>query len=605
MSMLHIGPSGREGARLRDERGFSLVETVIAVTVIFGCLLALAYTATAGFTYQDVARQRQTASGIANQIMEDVRGLAYDTVKAGLLDSDLSSDPAYIKDCGGSPTVYRYMTCTLPPNTTTGAGEKIVHSVAAANPTTPLVPHHGTTTVNHITYDYWTYVTIDDTANNAPYRVIVRVSWSGGATGANKSYQLQSFLYSGEGCRGTSTHPFAAPCQPFFFGSATVPQGDITVAGSIQGLNTFRSADIFLAEANSGAEVEQLVQVQSDFTSPRAQLTTTGGSSTVGGVEGNALADSDPGSTTVPTYSRQRCPTELTCTGGTLSIASSGNSIVLTVPDNSTSESDAAVAAAGSSVCPPPNATAETDGLPCTGTRIQQVGDLTAVATVSGIGSFTLARVAAPASPSTTVANRQLYPSTSGCTPASRADGCVAMTASRTIGTLNFGSVPAGFEPRTGWTGANPWNGYFLSIVNYTDTASASLGTSSPLASAGFSSGSLYYWNGSGYTGPISLTDAGLNGLNVSQQFKSGSVTATISTDPTQMAKGSTSAVTTPSGSDTATRTDATAQVVPPVVAIRYVISTTQTTYVDMTIVVKLGTLEARGNYAPAPAQGT
>ncbi|MGH2528393.1 MAG: type IV pilus modification PilV family protein, partial [Actinomycetota bacterium] len=50
-----------------DERGFTLLETVIAVTVIFGSLLMLAYTATIGFTYASLARERQSATGLANQ----------------------------------------------------------------------------------------------------------------------------------------------------------------------------------------------------------------------------------------------------------------------------------------------------------------------------------------------------------------------------------------------------------------------------------------------------------------------------------------------------------------------------------------------------------
>src|SRR5438067_448891 len=65
---------GRRMASLRSEQaGFTLIETLVALTVIFGSLLALAYTATIGFKYEDLARQKQTATGIADQIMEQVR----------------------------------------------------------------------------------------------------------------------------------------------------------------------------------------------------------------------------------------------------------------------------------------------------------------------------------------------------------------------------------------------------------------------------------------------------------------------------------------------------------------------------------------------------
>src|SRR6266511_4399900 len=75
---------GRNLARLRDdEAGFTLVEVTVAITVIFASLVALAYTATIGFSYEDLARQKQTATGIANQMMEQVRGLAWDKITTG------------------------------------------------------------------------------------------------------------------------------------------------------------------------------------------------------------------------------------------------------------------------------------------------------------------------------------------------------------------------------------------------------------------------------------------------------------------------------------------------------------------------------------------
>ena len=105
--------SGAPGilCRLRsDERGFSLLETVIAITVIFGALLTLSYAATIGFRYESLARQKQTATGIADQIMEQTRGLAWDRITAGHLSSDLAGDPNLVTSCSGDATgVYRLL----------------------------------------------------------------------------------------------------------------------------------------------------------------------------------------------------------------------------------------------------------------------------------------------------------------------------------------------------------------------------------------------------------------------------------------------------------------------------------------------------------------
>src|SRR3990172_6542805 len=96
-------------ARLHDdERGFGLVETVIAVGIIFASLGTLAYSATVGFGYQELARQRQAATGLANQVMEEIRGLAYTKIQAGLLSTDFTGD-ANIVSCSGT---YRFLSCT-------------------------------------------------------------------------------------------------------------------------------------------------------------------------------------------------------------------------------------------------------------------------------------------------------------------------------------------------------------------------------------------------------------------------------------------------------------------------------------------------------------
>src|SRR5829696_3234413 len=134
--------------RMYGERGFTIVETVVAITVIFGSLTALAYTATIGFRYVAIARERQGATGVSNQVIEGVRALAWERFTLGLRTSDVvaeAADPSgNIKLCAG--VYYRTKTCSPTP----AAKEKIVHTpnlpVQCASSTVPcpLVPNSGT-----------------------------------------------------------------------------------------------------------------------------------------------------------------------------------------------------------------------------------------------------------------------------------------------------------------------------------------------------------------------------------------------------------------------------------------------------------------------------
>lgn len=627
----HRGPWNADGERVKgvfgwlrdrtcDEDGFTLIETIIAVTIIFGSLLALAYTATIGFGYGDLARQKQAATGIANQTMEGVRGLAYDTMAKGLLSTDLGSDTNII-NCGGSPVVYRYLSCAA--GSTPGSGEKIVNSASAANPTVPLVPHRGTITKNGVAYTWSVYLTNNcptvDAASGcttaSPYRITALVTWVAGKNAPNKLVRIQSLIYSPSGCRSTSTHPFAAPCQSFFFGTSTVPQGQLTVtavSGGISGL-TFTSGDLFTGSVESSVQQEQLTQAQGAYTPVGIRVVDSGGTTTSGAAqETTTAADSDPGSSSVSSYSTAT----LTSPGSasTLTSPSGGGStnIAFTSPAGDTARSDSTTSAAGANVCPPPTDTAETDSLPCAGSRQQQGGTLTSVLTMNGftpaLGTATLGQVAAVASnPNKTFANRVLNPTSNLCTPAALTDGCMSVTTTRRFGTINIGGMPSGMTAPANWAGAGAWNGYYLSLVGYQDQATAAGGVSAPLPTATVSAGTLYYWNGAGYSN-LSATSASISSLSLSNTFSeviSGhTVVVTMSTVSGSMAAAVTSATpSSPAGN--ATRTDVDALITPPTATIAYQITIDGTTEVDLQITLNLKQMEARSIYAAAPAQGS
>ena len=617
--------SGARGilSRLRsDERGFSLLETVIAITVIFGALLTLSYAATIGFQYESLARQKQTATGIADQIMEQTRGLAWDRITAGHLSSDLTADPNLVTSCAGDAAgVYRLLSCTAQTGRP-GSGERVVagaSSCASSSPdcVVPLVRHTGQITQNNIEYTWRTYdtnncptLTTGGCAATTPYRMTVIVTWTGGRVAPNKIVQVQSLFWSPTGCRSTSTHPFAAPCQPFFLGVSSVAQGNINVTGTVAG-TTFESGDLSTSGVQSSVQQEQLSQAEGSFSQSGVRLVDSLGAATAAGdVAASSAADTDPG-TGASTWSEVTCGTSVLCAGGSVSTGSS-NTVVLTAPGGETAQSDSTTAAGAANICPPPPDTGQTDGKPCSGSRIQQGGELSAVVTLNGaatpLGNATLARIlAAAGSPNTTFSDRVQYNATGLCSPITGSDGCLEQTTTRAVGTVNVGALPENVPATLPWTGVNAWNGYYFSIVGYTDNATAAVGSNSsssaaggnvpaPTASIGVGA-TVHCWNGIGYTTVLasSATAVACAPFDFTWPISGHMIRIQMSgtTSPAVITRSPQAAAT--------SQTDVTAQITPPGATITYVVTVDGATVADLTITVNLNTLEARGTYAAAP----
>jgi prepilin-type N-terminal cleavage/methylation domain-containing protein len=618
---------GRLTARLRerDERGFTLVEVVIAITVIFGALLSLAYTATIGFSYESLARQKQTATGLADQVMEEVRGLAWEKITDGLYSGDLAGDPRIV-DCSG---VKRFLQCTADPNVP-GSGERIVADAPACSSSgvdcvVPLIRHRGTITQNGIDYTWSTYVTNDcktgtdpGCTETKPYRVTAIVTWTGGRTAPNKIVQVQSLFWSPQGCRSTATHPFAAPCQPFFYGLASVPQGGVNITGTISALS-FSSGDLLTPSAQSTAQQEQLSQAGGSFGQSGVQIVDGSGTHTAGGSSASSAADTDPGTTT-QTYEQIVCPSvDVPCTGGSVSASGASDGITLTTPGGDTgekAETDSTTAAGGAYVCPPPDvAMAETDQRPCAGTTIQQGGALSAVVNLNGfsgsVGQATVARIDGPSEPGWTFVNRIANPTAGMCTPTSDPSdyGCIESKAHRSLGSLTVGGLPSGLNAPSGWTGS------YFAIANYQATAIAAGGASvsgstvqlpnaqvtggtvtcwngtNGYSLAGATSGTLDQTGGSGFCGTLDLSQT-KDGHHIEVTITPQTLTpATTSCNPSCSSTGMSSLV-----------TDASAQVTPPTASMQYQVAIDGVTVVNLTITVNLGTLQAHSVYAPPPS---
>jgi hypothetical protein len=577
-------------ARAAGERGFTIVEAMIAITIIFGSLTALAYTATAGFRYIAYSRDRIKATAQADKIMEQIRGLSYVTITHGMSSSDLTGD-SRIVDCSG---VKRFESC---------AGEKIISSTGLSA-TAYLVPHSGTISTGTVTLNWATYVTNNDSTVN-PYRVTVVITWTGGAIpgSANNTVRIQSLFWSPDGCVSNATHPFGAPCQPYFYGQAFVRQPNIVIAGQIHDL-TFQSATLKGTGAESDVQQEQVTDIQGTITETGVEMVDNGVTTRDGGATTNAsAADSDPA---LPGNSYQT--NAVTGVGGTLSVLntdSPGNvGISVTAPSGDSGTTDAAVVSAGASVCPPPADTAESDSLPCGGSRIQQGGTLTATMPMShlasSLGPATIVNWAAVSgNPNKTFVDREAI---------SGQDGRIEMTATRRIGTINIGGLPAGLANPTGWdpSGTPVYEKYCVTLDAYQDVSTSQAGSTTSAPTNTISSGTLWYYNNATSTySSLAASSASIDTLAVTCT-KSGTLNGKAITWTTSVTAGGlihaiATLNQTTSGS---TRTDVDTGITPVKGTVRYTVVVDGITEVDLTITLDLGTMITRGIYKAPPVAG-
>lgn len=577
--------------RARADTGFTLIEVVIAMTVLLGALASVGYLGTLAMTDVAVARERQTATGLADQAIEQVRALSYDTIAKGLDDTDMAGDSA-ITTSGGN---YFYKSETIP------------HGNNASIGVAPLYPHKATTTVRNMTYTVATYVTYyNNSTTSRAFRITSDVSWTSGLRGSGvvRSVQAQTVIYSssgtgsGSGCGSTATHPFAAPCQPFLYAASDAAPGSITFTAGSTGTaltgSTFERGVLSIPYRSTNMSIEQIWSVISKVTTSGCSYRNAGDvADTVPGPgvqTATASADNDVSSTSRPEYSSASTPSQ---SSGTVTFNGSGgnNSLAFSCAAGDTASAVATTNASSTNTCnnAASPAIAQTNSLPCGNGVTSMGGTLSATAVMAG-ASTTLASLSATSTGASHTMRVTSPGSASSClSTQSGSDGCVSASHRRTIGFFSVGCLPSLVTAPVGFSGTT----CLVSGTNLVSTVSAEagIGSAAPTATR---TGTLSYWNGLGYS---SLTLSGSTSAAIS--IPAISVTNVLnSTTVTVSANLRTGATSAPACA--APCYSATSSVESPVVGDVFYKIVTPTATLDLAMHIDFGTITASATYKVA-----
>jgi len=218
-------------------------------------------------------------------------------------------------------------------------------------------------------------------------------------------------------------------------------------------------------------------------------------------------------------------------------------------------------------------------------------------------GSATLASMEAAPAATRLFTNKWGASGGAACTTTS-GDGCLHAGATRTLGRIRLGGLPATFisggAAPVGWDPAN----YLVEFTSLTDQvdAESGVGAATPTATR---SGSLKYWNGSGYTtvalGAATPAPVTLPSVVVSEASGTGTLQVTMSGTITFGALST--ATTLPAGCTTICTARATSES-PAVANITYTATNGGSTLAYLVISMDLANLEVETKYRAAPSAG-
>lgn len=473
-----------------DESGFALIEIIVSMVITLIVMSALLGVFVSSLSTISLAKQRQSATALATQVMEQLRALPYNTVTA----STTSTAPT------GDPNVEYVSPAKFKPVGIAGVNEKLVVNTVS--------PTFRTQSLDGVTYTVRQYVSEAPTpvgGSQRSFSLTAIISWTSNASNGIKTTVERSAVYSPTGCLSTVTRPFSGPCQAYYTAQAGHSTAGISVTptdeslGAIPGFAGNR-IELVLPLLSSNLLLEQTTTARTRAVTTEGLANGVSAGGVSGGVEASAIVDSDPSSAggqqqAPATAAQTATPKTLTGSAGTLRVTpSSGDSGV----------ARAAVAANGT-LCAGADANSTplntgSPGRPCASGQVQAGG--TAARLVYepdpsyGLLPMTLATVG-PATSRAAAAHLTAANSGAGAC-GSAGVGCAHAAARRSLDDVVIGALPTSGAP-VGYVGA--WK---VTALAEAALAERGPGTTTPTYTR---SGAFSYWNGTGYT-PVPLTAA-------------------------------------------------------------------------------------------------
>ncbi|MFQ5967205.1 MAG: hypothetical protein ACE5MI_06295 [Acidimicrobiia bacterium] len=209
--------------RHRSDAGFSIIESTVALVVVFVVLLALLRSLDAGLRIVVETRRQAAASALASELLERARSLEWDNI--GLTDDSNDADCPPAGDGVGCATwtadPYSLTIATDTDGDYTFEGEKVVF-LNPASTFDPFLSFHSSVTRDNQDFERFLFVSsvVDGGGSERFRRVTAVVQWTA-HSGFRKEVRQVTYASA-----------FDEPAQPFLYGSVDYDGGFVTVSGT-------------------------------------------------------------------------------------------------------------------------------------------------------------------------------------------------------------------------------------------------------------------------------------------------------------------------------------------------------------------------------------